>query len=107
MDRKYDSEALRAEATRVTLSPGDRSLPHQIDRVYKEIEALNSEVGALEDKLAPILRPESTRINAGSIEADQIGEASSSPVIAQLEILIERTSRIRSRIQDLFARAEL
>lgn len=107
MSMGYDAAALKVEAGRLTMTPEGNSLSRLIDSAHKELAALNEEVGALEERLSPVLRPEGTKIATGTIEADKIGEQTTSPLSSEMGLLIDRLSRTRNRLRDLFARAEL
>lgn len=107
MDMEYDAAALKVEAGRLTMTPDGNSLSRLIEVAHKELAALNEEVGALEEGLSPVLRPEAPRDADGATEADKVGEQRASPLSSEMGLLIDRLSRTRNRIRDLFARAEL
>ncbi len=86
-----------------------RGIRHQLDQLTKEMEALGAEVGALEDRLTPLLRPNSPGIKlvASAITADEIGENPNiSPLVTEVQNLGYRLRNIRGRVQDLFTRAD-
>lgn len=107
----YDVAALKAEAERMSAvnetAPGEETIGQRIATTHKQLEALAHEIGTVEEKLAAILRPESTRINGDMITGDRIGDGNLSPIRKELDMIGDRIMQLRRRLQDIFERIEL
>lgn len=107
MSRGYDPESLKAEAERLTRSVGEETIDHRVANAHKHLEALSMEIGSLEEKLTPIMRPENMKITAGAVTAESIGERNISPLANELDSLTYRMGQLRSRLHELFERVDL